>query len=585
MQIFKIQKEAIEKYCQDNGYTLQAIYVDEGISGWTTKKRPAFLKMKRDAEAGKFSFIVIFNLSRFGRNTKEILINSDDFESLGVKLISLKENLDTSSPSGRAMRNMMATFAELDRDSIKERMQGGRLKKWSEGKTFVGKVPYGYRWNKESSSMEIHPEESWIYLHIVDLYLHEGLSDLNIALRLKEEGVKFRGRKYPATQTISYMLKNPVYYGSLIANRHVYDGDRRVYEKGKRGAKLKPADQHITLEVPPLISKTTWDQVQAKRAFNKAKAKRVTLAQDYWLRDLLVCGECESKIVAKTHSRPRKDGSRLRAYACYHHQTTNKRLEATGRKRCELPLINAEAIEDMVWGQIMQTLSFGGFRLKGEYQPSDLEALLDTGRFDEQLAHLEDIKNNLESELKVKERSKGRVIALLDGEDFNQEDFRHKLFSLNEEITTLKASLEDNEAKIKILQENRDSHAEFLDFIEHNREWLAGVVEELSNLCPADKKVFVESLVPGKITVAKGWEPGSPPWTVDFRIVFNQAVFERLASEGKLTLLPKNGGSRDGSPTGDVLRPPTGRWPRPGSRGRRRREPPPRAARIAPICR
>ena len=60
----KIQGEAIQKYCKDHGYTLQEIYLDEGISGWTTKKRPAFLKMKRDAEAGKFQFIIIIDIGR-----------------------------------------------------------------------------------------------------------------------------------------------------------------------------------------------------------------------------------------------------------------------------------------------------------------------------------------------------------------------------------------------------------------------------------------------------------------------------------------------------------------------------------------
>ena len=59
---------------------------------------------------------------------------------------------------------------------------------------------------------------------------------------------------------------------------------------------MKPEAEHITIEVPALISKTKWDEIQKKRTFNKSKAKRVTVALDYFLRDLLGCGECGSKI-------------------------------------------------------------------------------------------------------------------------------------------------------------------------------------------------------------------------------------------------------------------------------------------------
>ncbi|MEW6658788.1 MAG: recombinase family protein [Thermodesulfobacteriota bacterium] len=581
----EIQMEAIEKHCRDHGYTLLEIYRDEGISGFTTSKRTAFLKMKQDAKEGKYQYLIIFKLDRFGRNLKEILINYDDFEALGIKLISLKENLDTSTSPGRAYRNMMGTFAELERDTIKERMQGGRTKKWKEGRTFIGKAAYGYTWNKEKKIIEVNPEEAAIYRHIVDLYLHEGLSDVNIALRLREEGIKFRGRKYPATQTIGYMLTNPIYYGVLIANQHEYDGDHRIYEKGKKGAKKKPADQHIIVKVPPLISKTTWDAIQAKRQSNKSKGKHVTIAHEYFLRDSLICGECGGKVIARTNFRPRKDGTRFRMYACYSHQTTAKRLEVMGRKRCDLPVINAEALETMVWDEIMRTLTLGGYHLKGKYTPSDLETLIDAGKFDEEITRLEAANNNLENELKTKERAKGRLLSLLEDEDFNQEDFRLRLFQVNEEITTIKAKIVDNDEKIKTLKENRDSQQELLKFIQGNRDWLAKLVEELTNLPPEDKKVIVESLIPEKITVYKGWEPGEPPISINFRIFFNKTIFDRLASEGKITYLNLNGRSHDGSPAGDAGRLPTGRWPRPGNPAPRRKGPPPGAARAGPNCR
>ncbi len=517
----EIQKEAIEKHCRDNNLTLQKLYIDEGKSGWTTKKRPKFLEMRKDGEEGKFNYIVVFKLDRFGRNLKEILINSDDFEAFGIRLISLKENLDTSTPAGRAMRNMMGTFAELDRDSIRERMFCGRFKKWSEGSTFVGKTAFGYIWNKKEKRIEVSPEEAKIYQHIVDLYLLEGLSDLNIALRLKSEGVKLRGKKYPANQTISYILKNPVYYGHCVVNQHEYDNVRRT-------GKMKPVSEHITVTLPPLISKTKWDEIQRKRLFNKSKAKRVTISDSYWLRDILICDECGSKIYAISNNRTREDGTIPRYYGCFLHKATTKRLESMGKTRCLLPVINADMLEDLVWNHIMQNLTFGGFHLKGQYVPSELETIVDPGRFDEQLTNLTSSLNNLETELKSEERVKGRVLSLLEGEDFNHEEFRQKLAQVNNDITTIKAGIIDIQAIIKTIQENKNSSAEFMDFVTNNREWLVGIVEQLTALSPQDKKSFVESLIPGLITVGIGYKKGSPP-SVDFKIVFNKTIFERLA--------------------------------------------------------
>ena len=373
------QRDSITAYCKAYGLELVTIYADEGISGASTEKRPEFLQLLNDAKASKFGCLVIHSLSRFGRNARELLNNYDELESHGVKLIFLKESIDTSTPYGRLLRTVMAAFSELERDMIRERTSENRLAKWRRGGTFVGKAAYGYRWNKDRKAVEVNPVEAKIYRHIVDLYLYEGLSDLNIALRLKDEGVKFRGRKYPATQTIAYVLKNPVYYGNFVVNRHEYAGDRRT-------GKMKPETEHITIEAPALISKTKWDEIQKKRTFNKTKAKRVTLAQDYFLRDLLVCGECGGRILSITHSRARKDESLPRYYGCYHHQETSKRLEASGRTRCRLPLINADEIEAMVWDDMVNLLTYGGFEALGQYHPSKLEGLIGAAKYDERIS-------------------------------------------------------------------------------------------------------------------------------------------------------------------------------------------------------
>jgi DNA invertase Pin-like site-specific DNA recombinase len=572
------QREGITLYCKAHGLGLIEIYADEGISGASTEKRPGFMQLLQDAKDRKFDCLIIHSLSRFGRNTKETISNYDELESHGVKLVFLKESVDTGTPSGRMFRNLLAVFAEWERDTIRERMSENRTVRWKDGRTFVGKVPFGYVWNREKKAIEIIQEEARIYKHIVDLYLHEGLSDLNTALRLKDDGIKLRGRKFPATQTISYILKNPAYYGHYIVNRHEYEGDRRT-------GKMKPASQYIHFPIPALISKTKWDEIQKKREFNRAKAKRVSISKDFWLRDLLICNACGGKIIAYPHSRPRKDGSLPRYYGCYAHKTTSKRLEATGRRRCKLPLINAEQVENQVWYDLMETLTFGGFDpFGGGYEPSKMEILVDTAHYDDQILTLETVYGRNEEELRRKELAKSRIFDLLETDDFDRDEFHYQLIRTDDEILRLKSLLADIQGKIENLREAKANNEAFIEFIRGNQEWLSGIRQELHDLSPEDKKRLVESLVDGKIDVFRVWpcedegETG-PGWAQNWRFSFNRAILDNLAAEGKLSYLTKNDRSRSGSPGPAAFRPPAGRWPPPGSPGPRRTAPPPGAAR------
>ena len=131
-------------------------------------------------------------------------------------------------------------------------------------------------------------------------------------------------------------------------------------------------------------------------------------------------------------------------------------------------------------------------------------------------------------------------MAMLEIDDFNQDEFHQRLRQKDEEITQIKSTLIDLQARAAILREATTSQAAMVIFVKKNKGWLRSIGKELYNLSPADKKVFVEALVPGKIEIVRG-EDGGQSWSVDFRIVFNPAAFERLASEGKIKGLIPNG--------------------------------------------
>jgi len=150
------QRQAIESYAENKGWELVAIYEDAGISGSTTAGRPALLELLEDAPKGKFDVLIIPRLSRLGRNARDLLNNIQTLRDNEVVLISLKEQIDLTTPFGRALVTMLAAIVELERETIKEQMEENKLAKWKDGRTFLGQPPFGYVWNKETKGLDEH---------------------------------------------------------------------------------------------------------------------------------------------------------------------------------------------------------------------------------------------------------------------------------------------------------------------------------------------------------------------------------------------------------------------------------------------
>lgn len=121
------QKDAIKKYCKKNNIKLEKLFVDEGLSGY--KHRPNFKKMNGyiDKNNKDINFLVTYSITRFGRSTQDLLFNinrlKDDFD---IKFVSVKEDFDISTKTGRLLLGMLSLIADFEAETIKERMQAGR---------------------------------------------------------------------------------------------------------------------------------------------------------------------------------------------------------------------------------------------------------------------------------------------------------------------------------------------------------------------------------------------------------------------------------------------------------------------------
>lgn len=120
------QRKAIEKYCKANELKLLEIIEDAGVTGRDFRTRPGILEIHRLAKRKGIDKIIARDMSRLGRSTRELLnVIAYLEEDCGVKVVLLKENIDTSIPAGRLMRLMLAGIAEFESDQIRERMIEG----------------------------------------------------------------------------------------------------------------------------------------------------------------------------------------------------------------------------------------------------------------------------------------------------------------------------------------------------------------------------------------------------------------------------------------------------------------------------
>ena len=129
----EMQLNALHEYCEARGSIIFKEYVDSGISG-SKDSRPALNRLMDDARKRKFDTVLVYRFDRFARSSKHLIIALEKFKSLGIGFISYSENIDTSTPLGKAIFVIVGAMAELERNIIRERVVTGLRNARAKGK-------------------------------------------------------------------------------------------------------------------------------------------------------------------------------------------------------------------------------------------------------------------------------------------------------------------------------------------------------------------------------------------------------------------------------------------------------------------
>lgn len=206
------QRNTLKRFVEREGMELVHIYEDASKSGKSIEGRPAFKAMLKDIENGlAVDYVLVYKLSRFGRNTADILNSLELLQSYDINLIATEEGIDSSQTSGKLLISVLSAVSEIERENIIEQAMNGRREKARQGGWNGGFAPYGYKFI--DGKLQINEDEAYVIRLIFDYYVKNNVGIGGVAKYLNLQGIKKVKRQngtldvWPTT-TIKRILDN-----------------------------------------------------------------------------------------------------------------------------------------------------------------------------------------------------------------------------------------------------------------------------------------------------------------------------------------------------------------------------------------
>ena len=265
-------------------------YVDEGISGGSTKKRDNFNRMIRDAKAGMFDFIITKEISRFSRSTLDSIKYTQELLDYNVGVFFQNDNINTLDTDSEFRLVIMAGVAQDEIRKLSERLKFGFRQAIKNGHVLGNDKLYGY--DKKDCVLTVNEEEAEIIRIIFDLYGNQRLGTRTISKRLMELGYTSREGNAFNTLTIRHILENPKYKGWYCGNK-----SQSVDYRTKRNI-LLDENEWVTYpdpSIPAIVSEELWNRANAlykrRREEMKSHSSGVSFHNRYPYSAKIYCEE------------------------------------------------------------------------------------------------------------------------------------------------------------------------------------------------------------------------------------------------------------------------------------------------------
>ena len=443
------QKDRLVKFAEFQGMEIVREYCDAGKSGKSITGRPEFQQMLQDVADGRdgVSYILVFKLSRFGRNAADVLNSLQYIQDYGVNLICVEDGIDSSKDSGKLTITVLSAVAEIERENILVQTMEGRRQKAREGKWNGGQAPFGYLLDSKNSTLIVNPEEAEIVRIIFDKFVHTDMGADSISNYLNQHGYskkKLRDQEVShfSRSTIIKILDNPVYAGKIAYGKSVTEkvkGTRDQYRRVKQDEYLLADGLHEAI-----IDPETWEAAKAKRKVTGVKWNKThSLDHEHILSGILKCPVCGSGMAGTVRRRKNKKTGEYKDdfyYRCQHRKKIDED-HFCGFK----PSLNQDELNEKVVQIIRDMVAMEKFR---DFIQSKLQEKVDVSSLEEER---EQVKGKLQQVMGAKKK----LVLMLDKLDVNDrhydrkyQDMQERLDNLYDRISELEEMLADVEEKI-----------------------------------------------------------------------------------------------------------------------------------------
>jgi site-specific DNA recombinase len=323
------QVERAEAHITVQGWTPAGRFVDEGVSG-AKASRPALDLLLTAVRAGTIDVVVVAKLDRIGRSMRHLAALLGELDDRQVVLVSVAEAFDSSTPSGRLQRNMLGSFAEFEREQIRERMSSGRDVAVRAGKWVSTNAPFGYRIDTTSGQrpLAIEPSQAETIRLAVDLFVTQRMTTGQVATELNN-----RGHRPPQTgRWTGHQLRALFRNSDHLAGTWTWRHPRHRYQA-----------HPIPVTIPAIIDTTTLDRLQARVA---ETTRHQTHRRDKYLLAGRIFTPHGTLMYGLTNP--------SRMYRCSEVFANNA---PPGGRTCDCRQINADMVEETVWEEVTSLLS------------------------------------------------------------------------------------------------------------------------------------------------------------------------------------------------------------------------------------
>lgn len=324
------QIDKLKKYCELQEWDIHKVYKDGGYSG-SNLKRPAITQLITDVKSNKVDTVLVYKLDRLSRSLVDTMqLVENTFNAHDVAFVSLSESFDTTTPVGKVMISILATFAQFERENIRSRMQMGKIGRAKSGKIMSwANPPFGYDYSSDRNSYEINDAASKVVKSIFEDYL-SGTSLTKVRDNLNDAGHIAKDVRW-SYRTVRQVLDNISYTGKFKFKDKIYQGD-----------------------YTPIISEEDYQKTQAElkrrqlTAFEFNHNSRPFRAK-YMLSGMIFCSYCGARFSVQISKR-HKTGEKLFKYKCISKISrkstfTNKRADSCpGPSFYRMPEIEQEVI-------------------------------------------------------------------------------------------------------------------------------------------------------------------------------------------------------------------------------------------------